>query len=195
MLDGFFKKLLFSRQIKGEKGNLSILDIPVFILSVNTVVGLQEVIIKELGDFGVGEIYRAGKNAGINLAEEHKKRLNIRGPKLYSLIENLVEMGGWGDIAPQNQDYKNSRAIYIFYNSPFPPLYKKRGECSCHLIRGLIAGVHEVIFEREVDCFESKCKSKGNQFCEFIIKPTTEFDTRDKAVAIQLGVRNRYASK
>lgn len=42
----------------------------------------------------------------------------------------------------------------------------------CYYTTGLISGASEVIFERGMDCIETKCKGKGDDYCEFYAHPT-----------------------
>lgn len=168
MLNEFFRKLLFARQLKSEDGKLTILDVPILMMSVNTLSALQDLIIKELGAAGVRKIYEAGKAGGTKLAEEHKNKLKVESFKLFELMKNLVEMGGWGKINILKQDYKNSYAVYAFSNNEMA-LAKKYNIPSCHVIRGLTAGLHSIIFGRKVECIETSCLSKGDKYCEFVV--------------------------
>ncbi len=170
MLNDFFRKLLFARQLKSEGGELTILDIPILMMSVNTISALQDLIIKELGTAGIRKLYQAGKVGGLKLAEEHKNKLKVESFKLFELMKNLVEMGGWGKISTIKQDYKNSYAVYAFSNNELA-LAKKYNIPSCHIIRGLTAGLHSIIFGRKVECIEIKCVSKGDVCCEFVVAP------------------------
>lgn len=170
MLNEFFRKLLFARQLKSEEGRLTILDVPILMMSVNTLSALQDLIIKELGAGGIKKIYESGKVGGIKLAEEHKNKLKVESYKLFEVMKNLVEMGGWGKIKTIKQDYKNSYAVYSFLNNEIG-LSKQYSEPSCHIIRGLTAGLHTVIFNEEVECIETNCISKGDKYCQFIVGP------------------------
>lgn len=41
----------------------------------------------------------------------------------------------------------------------------------CYYTTGLISGAAEVIFGRGMDCTETKCKGKGDDYCEFYVYP------------------------
>ncbi len=170
MLNEFFRKLLFARQLKSEEGRLTILGVPILMMSVNTLSALQDLIIKELGVAGIKKLYQAGKIGGQKLAEEHKNKLKVESFKLFDLMKNLVEMGGWGKISIIKQDYKNSYAVYAFSNNELA-LAKKYNIPSCHIIRGLTAGLHFIIFGKKVECIERRCISKRDTCCEFVVAP------------------------
>jgi len=42
---------------------------------------------------------------------------------------------------------------------------------SCAFRRGLAAGTFGALLGQEVQCQETKCRSKGDKFCEFIVVP------------------------
>jgi predicted hydrocarbon binding protein len=43
----------------------------------------------------------------------------------------------------------------------------KANEPICYFINGYIAGVLSVMFDKHVECTETKCSAKNDGFCEF----------------------------
>ena len=71
-------------------------------------------------------------------------------------------------------------------NSPVVKSLKERTNFPVdHIARGLHAGAAEVIFKCSMDAVETKCQAMGDQYCEFILKPTEEWKA-DKTYKNQL---------
>ena len=81
---------------------------------------------------------------------------------------------------------EDSTMVYRIYDSITAHQYGKIGRCVCHIPRGWFAGAACVFFKGDVDAVETKCQSKGDAFCEFIIKPKNKFDFKNKEVKNQL---------
>jgi predicted hydrocarbon binding protein len=43
------------------------------------------------------------------------------------------------------------------------------GKCECHIVRGMIVGAARVVLHKSLTCEETKCLSKGDQYCEFVL--------------------------
>ncbi len=189
-----FKKFLLARQVEMEKGRISIAGIRSANTSALTLISVQEEIIKTLGDKGAKLLYNAGKIGGVELAKTMGKVMGLSGLKMAeSLATGCTQMMGWGIVSVIKCDLKACTASFKVEDSPLS--LKRHKRAFCHLERGQIAGAMEVIFNHKVDGIEVRCKSLGHHFCQFEIKPTEEFDPKDKLVREQLPVDDIIKAK
>jgi len=76
--------------------------------------------------------------------------------------------------------------VYRVNNSKLAKLYGNIGKPVDHIPRGWFAGAACVFFGKDVDAVETKCIAKGDEYCEFIIKPKNRFDFNNDLVKSQL---------
>jgi predicted hydrocarbon binding protein len=190
------KKLMMARQIKMDKGSLILLEQKMVMCPAVTFVFLPSLV----GDNDIGKhIYYACK-----LADEQgftkgiRKRYGLEGGKLIQWMANIAMLGGWGDIQVMKLDMKQKRAIVQARNSPialqYPPSKSSKVPVD-HIMRGYMAGAAEVAFGTPTDFIETKCQAMGDPHCEFIAKPTDEFDKSDPRVQSQLDLTGEILSK
>ena len=46
----------------------------------------------------------------------------------------------------------------------------RTGKPECHIVRGLLEGTAKVVLSKDYQCQETKCLSKGDNICEFVIR-------------------------
>jgi len=67
--------------------------------------------------------------------------------------------------------------------SPYAEVYKMffglQKDCVDFWLMGIWAGGIEPIVKEKLACFETMCTAKGNQYCEFIIKPLKSWSRSD----------------
>jgi predicted hydrocarbon binding protein len=182
----FFKKLLMSRQMTFERGQIKIGDDVAIMVSGEALVHVTDSLLKVMKEEGARQIYLASKEGGKALGRSFRKRFGVSDVKLANLLRNLAEMGGWGQFEFININVKGKSLICHVTNSPFAKLTTNRGQKVCHMIRGLLAGGAAVGFNKDVECVETMCIADGSHLCEFIVKPVGKFDRRDDLVKKQL---------
>lgn len=177
-------QLLLHKQLKFEEGNIILLGQNVIIFPYENLFSIQKIIensgktydlylsSKELGKTWIKNLLRAYKMEAI------KEQANW-GEKVFTLA-------GLGKMKVLKLDVKDSTMIYRIYDSITAHHYGKTGRCVCHIPRGWFAGASCVFFKKNVDAVETKCLSKGDGYCEFIVKPKRNFDLKDKETRQQL---------
>jgi predicted hydrocarbon binding protein len=116
-------------------------------------------------------MYEVGKRDG----EQFSKALMEKGFKdkeLKYALEVFFTNGGWGR-AWVKVDFLKQRAEVRIRNSVSSRQTKTEGSV-CHVIRGYIAGVLGVMFNKKIECVEMQCRAKGDAFCEFRIDESTQ---------------------
>ena len=58
-------------------------------------------------------------------------------------------------------------------DSFFAKAIGKTGRPECHIVRGILEGTAKVVFRRDYQCQETKCLSKGDALCGFLVAPRT----------------------
>jgi predicted hydrocarbon binding protein len=109
-------------------------------------------------------LFMAGKRSG----EQFTKTLLDEGLKVKDLkyaLEIFLTNGGWGRVRVKLNFQKQMATVRIL-NSVMTRQTEAK-EPVCHFIGGYIAGALGVAFNKEVECVEMKCRTKGDAFCEF----------------------------
>lgn len=112
----------------------------------------------------VTQVFFIGKAIGSHLANETKTSENA--------FKKLEEYK-WGKAEVVK---KNKEIIIRWENSPVCEVIKKNEGRSagptCHILRGVIVGIFLELLKKNFTCIERKCVSKGDEFCEFVVKST-----------------------
>jgi len=170
MVFDFFKKLLMSRQLTFERGQIKVANEISIMVHGPALVNLTDMLIRTLGRDGIKYIYNSSKESGKILAKAFQNKYGMKGMKLASLIKDLTEMAGWGKSKFINLDISKKTMIIVVTGSPFAQLTTFKNKKMCHMSRGFAAGAASVLFKTNVDCIETKCAADGSNFCEFIIQ-------------------------
>ncbi len=100
--------------------------------------------------------------------------------------KEVAELGGWGEIEIINVNWEKKEAIITVKNSPISEMMGLVNYAVDHETRGFTAGAISIIFKKDIEVLETKCTSKGDNLCEFIVQPKEKFSFKDKIVKNQL---------
>lgn len=181
---GTVAKLLAHRQISFEEGSVKLLKQNVAIFPFENLYTVQK-LLEESGK--INELYLSAKELGkkwIRALFKAYKMSKIEEQARWG--EKVFTLAGMGKMKVAHWDLKKTTMIYQILDSVTAKYYGKVGRPVCHIPRGWFAGAACVFFEKDVDAVETKCVSKGDRYCEFIIKPKADFDFKDKPVKTQL---------
>jgi predicted hydrocarbon binding protein len=115
-----------------------------------------------------------------------KNDFNIKLDDIAKWGIDIISLAGYGKSSIINMDRNNNRMLVRMENSTIAESYGNVGRCVDHMMRGYLAGAGVLYFGVETDCVETKCKSKGDKICEFIVKKREEFDPNNEQVKKQL---------
>lgn len=93
------------------------------------------------------------------------------------IIETMPKVG-WGYVEIKEFDEKNFKIILTLKNSCIATNYKKSKTSVCHIIAGMGAGLSTMIFNKDMNCKETKCIAKGDAYCEFKISPEESYELK-----------------
>lgn len=106
----------------------------------------------------------AGKKAGEQFADSLLKQ-GLKPEEMTCALEIFLTHGGWGKVWTK-VDFQKQTAVIRIRNSVTTRQTKAKGPV-CHVISGYVAGVLGVMFGKKTECVETKCRGKGDAFCEF----------------------------
>jgi len=177
-------KLLLTRQLKFEKGNIELLQQKVCIFPLRGWYLLQKNLQQNNLDNMIYYVFKwlAG-DWWKNMANIYKMK------NMQEFIEwglKILTLSGHGHIKLVSMDSKLKATRYMVEGSVIAKEFGKTGKAVDQVFRGLIAGTNEFIYHVPSEAIEIKCLSKSDSYCEFISKPTKDFDMSKKEVKKQL---------
>ena len=179
----YFKKLFMANQAIFNKGRFIALGMPVVVYPTKMLTRLQKEFIEELGQEGVYEIYESSRDGGRELTKE-AMHIAKNSKLLLDFLKKFVPIGGWGLIEVIEEDWTNKKSTFTIKNPSFPKLYGKSDKPICHIVRGLFAGAAATTLQDEnIECIETKCVAKGDEFCRFEIRQRQKIEQNDLSKA------------
>lgn len=127
-----------------------------------------EKLVKTFGSGGETILYELGRNFGYDRFELYRP---ILGPEPRTRVDefaHVFEALGYG-ASTITMDLDGS--IRMVVDDCFECVTPSEVGRSCAFRRGLAAGSFGALLGQEVECKETKCRSKGAKFCEFAIIP------------------------
>jgi predicted hydrocarbon binding protein len=96
----------------------------------------------------------------------------ISTKKIIEEILKQIPMRGYGRITNYSFDDKKKTGVVRMKNCFNAVGYNgKASKPVCYSMAGNIAGAGKIIFGSDVVCTERKCEGKGDDYCEFVVKP------------------------
>lgn len=166
MIDAFIKKLLFVRQFWFNEGRFEILGVKKASIPIDTIIRLQSANSEKFLDIVKEETKKE--------IEIFAKNLNQNRAALSNTIKDILNTYGLGKISISDLNLEKKTAIISVQDSPIAIEYIthkiKTAKPACNITSAIIAGAFSYLFEKEVNCTETKCITQGAKLCEFIVK-------------------------
>jgi predicted hydrocarbon binding protein len=179
------KKLLIARQLEMERGSIKVLKNRMTMFPSAFFAYLLKVS-KDPIKMGK-ECYYAGKLTTYNhFTYLLEKEYGLVQHNLEKWMKEVAELGGWGEFDIINANWDKKEAVINIKNSPLSEFINKTTYSVDHVSRGATAGAISLIFRTDVEAIETKCVSKGDIICEFIVKPKEKFSFKERLVKEQL---------
>lgn len=173
MLNSFFDRFIFANALQYKGNNFYLANLPFVILPVSVLISIAE-----RNDFALDlSLYYSVKDSVVfSLRRELELDFGLEGKKSLEFMRSFFVASGWGLIELIDVDFENGRAIVSVDNSPVAKhVINAKKPCDTFL-RGFLAGLFSVYFNKNVDCVETKCIALGSLDCEFVVKPLREFN-------------------
>ncbi len=154
-------------------GVLRLSDEPCVIVRPEAIVNIQKQLEQTIGGSSKGVLYLSGErssHAGVSPLEpilRSSARLTIDGAKRIADASALL---GWGRAEITSFDPVRARLLLSLTNSPLALAYGPSKKPVCHFLAGWIAGLGQILLEREVLCEETACAAQGRERCEFELR-------------------------
>jgi len=127
-----------------------------------------EKLVRTFGSGGETILYELGRNFGYDRFELYRALLGSEPRTRVDEAAHIFEALGYGaSTITQNPD----RSIRMVVDDCFECFTPSVIGRSCAFRRGLAAGSFGALIGQEVQCQETKCRSKGDKFCEFVVTP------------------------
>ncbi len=141
----------------------------VVLLGSGTFVELQKGIEDLLGSQVDAVFYDAGIRSGKEARETIEIELSEKGEELIKRLFSLMEENGFGWFKVDDLKVNSSerRGIVEVSHSFIAETYGKAERPVCHFVAGFIAGFMSVIWNTEIVCDETSCKSVSGDKCVF----------------------------
>jgi len=166
----FFKKLMFARQLKMEKGNFKILEQRIMITPAWTF----SYMLKNSKNYWetANLIYLGCKlSTQKGFSEGLFKKFKIKPRDLPDWLKNVNELSGNGETEILKIDYHSCESRIKVKDSPIVETFGNSDRPVDHPLRGYFAGGASAAFKTDVECIEISCQSMGHKFCNFVIMP------------------------
>lgn len=161
------------RQLEFAEGDIQILETKFSLYSLSHHFYWREKSKEKRGNEGLKEVYEIGKTTGKEMAKTYKDKFKIGGIDSANFWKNLIELSGLAKIVMINP--KEGGKVQIQLQSAFAKHYSakksKSQEKVDDYLTGMLTGVFEEMYEKELAGEETKCTCNGDSFCEIIIKP------------------------
>ena len=147
-----------------EKGEIQIRDSDWILMAGSFFRDLLQGVEEIFGSGAAVVWLEAGKTAGSNFSKAILAE-GMKPKEIPNLMDKFFTNAGWGNI--QTKTYFNKKEAIVTIRNCAIARKSESSEPVCHIIRGFIIGVYDVIFGELMECFETKCSAKGDSICEF----------------------------
>jgi len=126
------------------------------------------------------QLYIYGTQVGVEMARLAGEKMGKSRMTLDELVEwspFIVKHLTIGIARAEIPEVNRERGEYVVrvYNSPYAQLpdgkVLKLGRPACHLLAGIFAGGATKVLGRPYMAEETRCIAKGDDYCEFVLKP------------------------
>lgn len=156
-------------EVDVENGILSTSGRRHFVMPVEAMAHLSEGLGRIVSEAAPALLYQAGKTGG---KIEGRIGIELVGRDLDKFKEYCVisaSSSGWGRHEILHADKEKLTAVIRVHNAPIAEFNTgDKPVCSFHL--GFVTGLIEEFFGVEMQGTETKCKGKGDEYCEFEIQ-------------------------
>ncbi len=134
--------------------------------------------VEEVSGIGVGHLvhYQAACESAYHYMKNSKKVYGIVGRDLLQQYLDSLSARGWGKFEILHLVEEKGESCVRLYHSAIAEEFGRVGRSVCHAWAGALAGsvqflAEELKIEAVVRGTETLCLSKGDPYCEFLVKP------------------------
>ncbi len=120
-------------------------------------------------------LYQGGIKVGRDLYNHYINVAREHGIDLWDVISAVGWYFGWGTgevVERGERDGVYRMVVYDSFEAESFLAREGRGDKSvCHFMRGVLTGLVEGVEGRDYVGHETRCRAKGDEYCEFVIEP------------------------
>ncbi|MFX1451197.1 MAG: V4R domain-containing protein [Promethearchaeota archaeon] len=124
-------------------------------------------------------LYHAGERMAMQFCNILSSKYNLQGIAIIRAYAQIISTRGWGLVEIQDIDIENGMMRALVKRSLIGSGKHLEPEPQDYIPAGVFAGIMEYITKMKLTCEEVKCVAKGDNVCEFIVKP---YETTSKTV-------------
>jgi len=151
----------------------SLFDSPVLLLNLKIYRAWHEALGKVFKTGASTILFEMGRELGVNVIGALQKK--TKNPiKLASWGLKHGSLLGWGRFEVSTAQLLKMATLRTMKVKVYDCFVAKalgyNGQASCDLLRGFFSGACQTLVGGKFSCEETKCLSKGDQYCEFILR-------------------------
>ena len=159
----FITKLLISKQLKFEEGQIIFLQEPMSFVPIDFYVHLTKEIMKKRRE--MMQVYLDAWKSGVIFMRGVAKRYTMKKfQERYMEAMNIISSAGFGDY--QTLEFVPAKYAYFkIFNNPIAEKFHPTKEPIDHVLRGFNAGGGTPVHERIINTIETECKAVNGKYC------------------------------
>ncbi len=126
-------------------------------------------------------VFEMGKAYGGGLAEDYITLLEDPS-SMKDYFERMASFTGWGRVDLQGDTVTGKKLVIRVENCLFceSRASNPAGRESCYFLMGVCKGIVDVLYDWPHTVRETKCRLKGESYCEIVLESKTSFDSNSK---------------
>jgi predicted hydrocarbon binding protein len=159
----FITKLLISKQLRFEEGQIIFLEEPMAFVPIDFYVHLTKEILKKRRE--MLEAYLDAWKAGVIFMRRVAQRYSMRKfEERYKEAMDIISSAGFGDY--KTLEFEGGKYAYFkIFNNPIAEKFFPSKKPIDHILRGFNAGGGTPVHERIINTIETECKAVNGKFC------------------------------
>jgi predicted hydrocarbon binding protein len=184
-LSSFIQKLLFVKQFSIDKGKIEIFGSRYIMLDASDILVLQDIdqskvynSAKESSKTNIenlvkhAQVYKGIKSQSLKNIANLIKKIGKNDQGVIKTLQQIFEVYGLGKLNTVELNNDHKTAHLQIKDSTIAQSQLKKGPSKqpvCSLTAGILAGIFSYIFNKDVNCKETKCIATKQDICEFQI--------------------------
>lgn len=159
----FITKLLISKQLRFDEGQIVFLEEPMAFVPIDFYVHLTKEILRKRRE--MIEVYLDAWKAGVIFMRRVAKRYSMsKFEERYKEAMDVISSAGFGDY--QTLEFVPAKYSYFkIFNNPIAEKFYPSKKPIDHVLRGFNAGGGTPVHERIINTIETECKAVNGKFC------------------------------
>lgn len=175
---GLLSKLLISKKLKFEEGEIILFDEPVAFVPMASLVAMTRDATKK-GYRAINELYYYGWVYGFVVTLGMVKKFKLKKfEERYKVSMDIASLAGFGDYKTLN--FKPGHSHFDVLKNPFAMEFYPSKQMVDHYLRGMNAGGGTLVHEQIMNCIEFECTAQNETHCLFDNVNKKEMDKFDQ---------------